>query len=245
MTKSDDASPALRLLRTAWDGEGTATSGRSWRRLNGAMQDALELAIEAQVKFARDDFDAIYKQLRAGYWLHIEGAYGRAIEHGNLSAALAIEAHLKRKPFLVHTRLPGSGDGKVRLCVGSAFAWYDAFRVEVESSYAVRVTSFDDAAGSLVACAYQRPIADGQGNLPPGYAPEMVDGIRDDPTGGILPGYEIDVSQNPGRRAGSKVFRRWTITHADFMRREQAMKDYESGRAQWVAKMTAALSAAH
>ena len=246
MKRTDGMSPALRILDAVWHGDGTAASGRSRRRLNCAMQDALTLAIESQAKFGRDDFRAIEKHYRPGYWLHAEGAYARAIEKGNLSAAMAIEAHLGRRPFLIRPHLPRSGEGKIRLHIGSAFAWYDQFKVEVESAYVAKVTSFDDASGSLVACAYQCPAEDRHGNLPPGCAPEMIydDGApaRD---GEVLYGYEIDASDNPGMRPGSRVFRRWTITHADFKRREQAWSDYHSGRRQVVDELTDELAAAH
>ena len=120
----------------------------SWERLNIAMRSALDLAIEYGLRFDRDDFGAMDKW-RPGYWRDIEGSYAVASGcergRGNMSACLAIEKHLDRKPFLVCHR----PDEKTpnRVYVRCQFHWYGTL---------VTCTSFDDERGSFVACTYKK-----------------------------------------------------------------------------------------
>jgi hypothetical protein len=99
-----EKSKALELLRFVWDNEKT----RSCARVNSLMQDALKVAIGAQLKFDKDDFKEILMSLSGGYWLGTntndngmgEIFYRLACETGNISFAQSYESFYDFKPFL-------------------------------------------------------------------------------------------------------------------------------------------------
>lgn len=94
-------SPALVLVAHTW-GHIQEACGHSWQRLNWAMAESVQLAIKAGLRFDVGDFQHIAENYRPGYWLDIEQAYALACKRENMSACLAIEAYLKRPPFIVH-----------------------------------------------------------------------------------------------------------------------------------------------
>ena len=141
-------SKGLQLLSLVWENAQTAT-GHSWLKRNHALSEAISLAIRAGFKFDLGDWKAM-DRFRPGYWRYIETNYRDAVVYRNASAYQAIEAHLRRKPFIVkgasidlHTGDGPCGEGLARLIVGAQFDW-DGRRVTV--------TSFDEA--HVIACAY-------------------------------------------------------------------------------------------
>ena len=151
-------SPPLRLLTVTWEGVNGGYRGDSWRKTNGALQDALILAICSGMKFEPDDFNYINKNFRPWYWMandgHMlgEGYYFRAIQANNTSAAIAFEVWKRRKPFITDnvTTSPHWGERgyftRGRLGCGCQFYW---------NGEKVTVTSFSKDGTHLVACSYK------------------------------------------------------------------------------------------
>jgi len=142
-----------KFLSMVWTKAGTASGERSWDLLNGAMCAALRLAVEAHFTFEADDFAKANADFYGWRWFNNatggEGLYSLACcverHHGvNLSACIAFEKWKGREPFIYKDRQCKSGR---RLAVGSCIEWGGHRRV--------RVTSFDDAAGTLTACVYE------------------------------------------------------------------------------------------
>lgn len=156
-------SPAYRLLSHVWKHEGDGL-GKSWARVNGAMQDALRLAITCGMKFDPEDFARFAKDFNSGYWIG-DGEHYYALACGrdgtaNPSAYQAYEHWRGRKPFLVHESASRYGYGvangpapKIRLCVGARFDWH----VKLKTKVKVKVTSFKDDGPKphVVACSYK------------------------------------------------------------------------------------------
>ncbi|MEA1952595.1 MAG: hypothetical protein U9N87_14540 [Planctomycetota bacterium] len=142
-------SPAYQLLRHVWQHSLKAT-GHSWERLNCSMRGAMQLAIDAGLRFDRDDFAKTMKEFRGGYWFGETGGeyfYALAVQTGNLSAAQAFESWKERQPFIADVVDTGSGRRKRgRLAVGSRFPW---------RGFHVTVTSFALNGAHLTACAYK------------------------------------------------------------------------------------------
>ena len=144
-------SPALQLLTLVWQHCQEATS-HSWLKLNHAMLAALQLAIEAGMRFDTADFDVIFDRFRGGYWCGLELVYSTAVLYRNSSAYLDIEREMGRKPFIVKgasitadTGDGRSGEGLARLIIGAGFRW---------KGEQVTVTSFNDKRGNVTACSY-------------------------------------------------------------------------------------------
>lgn len=147
-----DSAP-IQFLAHIWKHMQAAT-GHSWLKVNHAMADALDLAIRSGMKFALDDFGEIAKRFRSGYWHHAENSYRTAVLYRNVSAYLALEKDLGRKPFIVkgasistHTGDGPCGQGLARLIMGAQFTW---------NGECVTVTSFNDETGSFTVCSYTR-----------------------------------------------------------------------------------------
>lgn len=155
MAETTEDSPALVLMEHVWKHTGEGM-GNSWRRLNGAMQDALKLAIEHGMRFNEDDFAYVNEHFRPGYWLNWEGAYSRAVAgpHGaNPSAIKALEKQLSRKAFIVHETASLKAP-KIRLHEGQRFEWH----IDLKSKVHVTVTSFTklkDGTQAVIACSYK------------------------------------------------------------------------------------------
>ena len=152
----DNQSPAYQLLRHVWQYSLAATE-HSWERLNHSMRGAMQLAINAGLRFDVDDFARIYKEFRGGYWFGEtggEGFYALAVQTGNLSAAQAFESWNGRQPFIADNVDPGGNYSyahltgrrkRGRLAVGFCFPW---------RGFSVTVTSFAADGTHLTACAY-------------------------------------------------------------------------------------------
>jgi len=129
-----------------------------------ALNDALRLAIRAHFKFEREDFHRIDDFAGGRYSSSCvfrptdESWYGLACECRNTSAAASWECATGRKPFRLPQGCDVYNDGgyghrspQRRLFIGARFKW---------GRLPARVTSIDDAAGTLIACSY-RDIWDG------------------------------------------------------------------------------------
>lgn len=121
--------------------------GKSWNRLNQSMSSALSLAIESGHEFHLDDFKRFDDDFRSVYWIGAdhEGVYSHACGGGhgpNMSAILAYEAWVGRKPWIVWNELEGK---KVRLHAGVRMYWFDdPANPTPETMHTVRVNSFND-----------------------------------------------------------------------------------------------------
>ena len=156
-----EKSPALQLLTLVWQHKQEAT-GHSWLRLNQAMRSALNLAVEAGMRFGPDDLkDTNLGQFRPGYWFHGEMFYRRAVAYRNASAWKACENAWGRKAFIIKgAKLPrtcefggGRMDGDLpRLVIGAEFKW---------KGEQVSVTSFNDEKQVVVACSSMHTPSDG------------------------------------------------------------------------------------
>jgi hypothetical protein len=103
-TDKKEISKALELIKFIWNNEKTD----SYVRINSLMQDALKLAINAQFKFEKNDFDNIFKSFSGEYWFGAntngkgmgENFYNLACKTGNISAAQSYEAFYDFKAFI-------------------------------------------------------------------------------------------------------------------------------------------------
>jgi hypothetical protein len=128
--------------------------GRSWRRLNSALQGALYAAIEAHLSFLPDDFSAIRRDMNGGYWMGNstgstcgEGYYTYAVKVGHAPACISFERYAGRPAALWSENVKTPG----RLCIGSRFTWKGEL---------LDVTNM--STDHLIACAYEnRPPSDG------------------------------------------------------------------------------------
>ncbi len=108
---------------------GMRQGGHSWTKFNTALYEALCLAIESRMKFARTDFGTIYNACAGSYWFGSdhdgqymgERFYTVACMGGNLSACLAFEHWRGRGPYWwMGKRLYVGGDIYGRGC---GFPW--------------------------------------------------------------------------------------------------------------------------
>lgn len=102
------------------------------------IRKAIELAVEAQMRFDLDDFERMQRE----HSYRGEEAYRFVVESGNDSALAAMEKYIKREPFWYDAL---DDAGKNRLYVGASFRWDGLF---------VRVTSIKDE-NNLIACHQQ------------------------------------------------------------------------------------------
>lgn len=99
-----EKSEAYQLCNLIW----TKGSMNSYRWLNQVMDEALQLAIKANLQFNENDFEEISKSFRGGYWYgcnHNGKGYGEryysvAIEYNNTSAIKSYEKWVNIKPFI-------------------------------------------------------------------------------------------------------------------------------------------------
>lgn len=148
MTKQTE-SPAYQFVAHLWAHAQKAT-GRSWTRLNGALYDAVTLAIGAGLQFYDEDFKRMYDRMQGSYWFRDdfgERWYTAAIDVGNASAIRAYEVFRGRRPFVLQTsaRLPV----RHRLHIGSRILWPLG-----DEWLGLTVTSFADPT-HFVGCSYK------------------------------------------------------------------------------------------
>lgn len=140
MKKEQEQSPGLQHVLHVYK----HATRKSWQCLNESLSTALKNAIRSGMKFNIDDVSAFPQK---GYWFHGENAYAQACGAGrgtdNTSFCLSYESHCNRKPWL----WPEATKTPARLYVGAKFTW---------NNQTVEVTSFNDANGSLTACAYAK-----------------------------------------------------------------------------------------
>lgn len=151
-------SSAYTLLAAAYRGCGDTTGQHSWRRLNDAMQAALRLAIAGHFHFDPEDFRRIHNAFKGEYWMGDgEQYYGLSITgpHGpNRPAIASYEAWRNRKPFIVEADSRKYDSSPLRLHVGATFDWFLDHDLREFSYRRLKVTSFDDSDGRVVACSY-------------------------------------------------------------------------------------------
>jgi hypothetical protein len=121
-TKHGDA---YNLVRMVYD----KSPGKSWRRLNGALQEALSAAITGHLSFLPDDFATIFKDTKGGYWAgSSEGSvtgeryYSMAVKVSHIPACISFEKYANRPPALWCQ----TAKTPERLCVGKRFTWKGA-----------------------------------------------------------------------------------------------------------------------
>lgn len=140
----------------------------SWDRHNHMLQSMLYALIRGGCRFERTDFDGLIRHHAASRWLgaEIEWYYAAAVKAGNISAALAFEAWVRRKPFFFARRANTGGVAKDRIAVGSPLLW---------GGVCLKVTSFAQDGQSLIACLYKhRESIDD----PPVYPDRPVSRVR-------------------------------------------------------------------
>ncbi len=110
-----DRRKRIQLCAHVWKANQGATRF-AWLRLNQSMREAVYLAVNSGMHFAKDDFERFISEFRGGYWIgaNHEGMYATAVKAGNLSACHAYEHWQQRKPFI----FVGS-----RMFVGRDFHW--------------------------------------------------------------------------------------------------------------------------
>jgi hypothetical protein len=104
MNTEQKISTGFELVQFIWDNE----KPDSLSRVNSIMQNALKLAINAQLEFDKNDFENIYKMFNGGYWFGAntngkgdgENFYSLACEVKNISAAKSYESFYDFKPFI-------------------------------------------------------------------------------------------------------------------------------------------------
>ena len=140
-----EKSHAYKLVKHIWDYENLG----SWIRLNHVLQDALSLAISADLNFNEDDISGIYKDFNGGYWFgaNIGGKgypsdgdsfYSQACSAKSTSAIKSFENFLNLKPFIL--------DGK-RIHTG--------FPMRDVSNRRIRVTGFDLEENRVMLVSYE------------------------------------------------------------------------------------------
>lgn len=124
--------------------------GQSWRRLNGALQDALSAAITGHLAFHPDDFAAMYRTMSGSYWMgnssgHFcgEGFYTQAVRCGHVSACISFERFTGRPAALWSETVKTP----TRLAIGSDITWEGA-RLVVSNFFPKYLTAVSYPKGS-------------------------------------------------------------------------------------------------
>lgn len=102
-----DKSKALEIIERVWHYENST----SYLQLNNLMQKAMQLTIEMNLKFNKEDFDYIFNTKRGSRWFGVsrngrtqgENFYSLACKINN-SAAISFEYWAKRKPFILNEK---------------------------------------------------------------------------------------------------------------------------------------------
>ena len=119
--KTNERGDAYIAIRHIYD----KSPGRSWRRLNGALQSALDAAIIGHLSFEVDDFAAIARDMNGGYWMGNGSGelgdryYGLAVKIGHTPACISFERYAGRPAALWSEKVKTPE----RLCIGSDFTW--------------------------------------------------------------------------------------------------------------------------
>lgn len=217
-------SPGLQHVEHTWQN----ISHASKTTLNAAMYQSLTHAIQYGMDFKLTDMQYIAKNFRWGYWIGDgENLYSTACgcERGckNMSAAKALEQYWGRPAWLwaEATKTPE------RLHVGSHFTWQGHY---------VKVTSFNDADKSLIACTYK----DTSGN----YAREgqvgsidhafghyrRIEALKEYFDGTVVARFSDQIEYER-----AKIEKRFTITHDELM---ATRRDYDTRRKALEKEMT-------
>ena len=143
-------SPVIQLLDLVWR-YATTVTGRSRQKRDGAMGDALNLAIGSGMPFQTEDFTTLMNRYSGRYdpgpWsVDMEPRYASACWTRNTKAAQSFEHWKDRKPFITKGVVGHNGPTQVRLAVGASFIY---------RGKKVKVTSFARGGGYLTACTYK------------------------------------------------------------------------------------------
>lgn len=141
--KQQEYGTAYQSVRFVYD----HSPGRSWARLNSALDDVLKGAITAHLTFLPGDFSAMRGNMAGHYWMgNSEGVvcgeryYSLAVKVGHMAACLAFEKYAGRPPALWCEMVKTPE----RLCIGSDFTW---------EGHRVSVTTLKES--HLIACSYK------------------------------------------------------------------------------------------
>lgn len=176
MKKRYRYSPALKLIAHVAEHQGHQ-HGKSNIRRDHALDAALRLAITYGLEFQPEDFKKLadwYDGFASPVALmhpeerHYAMACGRERGINNVSAAIAYEKYMDRKPFLV--RQSPEVKTPTRVYVGCQFEWH---------GQPVTCTSFKSDGSKLTACTYkdgaEKPACEsgGEGGYP--IRPQKID----------------------------------------------------------------------
>ena len=137
-------SPALSLFMTVLESWGTDGWGLSWVRLNGALSEAVRLAISSGLRFDPEDFRAMQKASKYHIPGEVDHYHREACRHGNKSAADSIDTYRHRKAIKLGPRWPHKPDRHHLRRVFVGYRWEEW-----------TVTSFADDGESVIACSYE------------------------------------------------------------------------------------------
>ena len=140
-------SPAIHLVSHVWNTR-PEFGDTSWRRINGSMMQAVNLAITAGLRFDADDFKTIYETMRGGYWFR--DFYSLSIVSGNSSAYQSYEKWAGYKPFIWPCRSSPYIGGDYRSWHGSRLHPGAHFKWGGEEVVCTTITG-----ESIVACSYK------------------------------------------------------------------------------------------
>ena len=187
----------------------------SYIRLNGALSGTLRNCIAADLPFALDTFQRVYKELRGSWWFG-DGAGSSMGEHfytlackcNHASAQQSFEQFAGRPGVLLEngTKQPE------RLHVGSEFTW---------NGYHLTVTSM--RSDSLVACSYKDCRSNVSGlkvGAVIGYGPEFI--ITASKKDGA--GYSLRAREAKKTEDDRIVSKRFTIKYSEITEYRQSAK---------------------
>ena len=95
----ESRSKVYNIVHSAYNGEYLD----SYRKTNSVLKDLLRALIWS-VEFKEGDFEKMFKQLGAGYWLDKESVYENIITSRNNSALNDFEKYFKRQPYILKNK---------------------------------------------------------------------------------------------------------------------------------------------
>lgn len=203
MKTKDEHGNAYAAVRWIYD----KSPGRSWRRLNGALDSTLCAAIEAHLEFREDDFSKIRHDMNGGYWMgNSEGDttgeryYRLAVDYGHTQACIAFEKYAGRPAAM----WPWEVKTPARLRIGSDLYWDG-----------VRATVTNMRQDHLVACSYKASRGGDKLTIGDTYyfgdGYRVMIGFKRAETGGLI----VQLGPPVPEPETSKVDRRFKILYAD------------------------------
>jgi hypothetical protein len=140
--EDEPKSQVIQLLDLVYDATWKDGKKIVWSRVNSAMQAALKIAIGSGFKWDVDDWKHVMSHYNCGFWIgdNIEWWYSECVSASNISAIVAYETYVDRKPFIADCVTPTKCDlahstgsrERERLAIGFEF-YYQGQRVVVNS----------------------------------------------------------------------------------------------------------------